>query len=448
MPQSRRCSAKSCTLGVELTSGADVFSSISKAFFTALVVFILNLPTSGPAAAEDLVMPYSCAVNGKNLNVTPANDTAYRIVGRRFEQPFVACRNCETMMVHRFTIECDGAQMPWSRITQAATQAGVKLPSGLPAGFAPLSALSGRFVLPALVRTATHSAAVSMQDLSPDSVTEVADDWPSQTARNSEWVTEVRSDVMRSTPGSNAGHVAASLGGVLLMLFAASMVAAGRWRMPASATSSWPPSSSAAGVAVGRLIKRAQQTLSQLRTSVENFSQFGAAPTTSDETANALLILQARLIEVEFAVASLAPHLLLRDVLSTETAAIRARADDIQRQASHRSAQKTAAILRNLLRELDRIGRIARSAYQAATDGSETVDVDEQASPQTMADAYRILGINPDAAPVVAKKLVDALRMSWHPDHARDEGDRRIRESRMKQINAAWDLVKSQRAAA
>lgn len=427
-----------------------MFSSISKAFFTALVVFILNLPASGPAAAEDLVMPYSCAVNGKNLTVTPANDTAYRIVGRRFEQPFVACRNCETMMVHRFTIECDGAQISWSRITQAATQSGVKLPSGLPAGFAPVSALSGRFVLPALVRTATHSAAVSMQDLSADSVIELADDWPSQTARNgdAQWVTEVRSDVMRSAPGSNAGHVAASLGGVLLMLFAASMVAAGRWRMPASDTGFWPPNSGAAGEAVARLVKRAQQTLLQLRTSVENFSQFGAAPTTSDETANALLILQARLIEVEFAVASLAPHLLLRDVLSTETAAIRARADDIQRQASRRSAQKTAAILRNLLRELDRIGRIARSADQAATDNSEAAHVDEQASPQTMADAYRILGINPDAAPVVAKKLVDALRMSWHPDHARDEGDRRIRESRMKQINAAWDLVKSQRAAA
>ena len=68
--------------------------------------------------------------------------------------------------------------------------------------------------------------------------------------------------------------------------------------------------------------------------------------------------------------------------------------------------------------------------------------------PQSIGEAYRILGINPDAAPQIAKKLVDALRMSWHPDHARDEPDRLRREERMKQINAAWDMIKSQRVAA
>ena len=50
--------------------------------------------------------------------------------------------------------------------------------------------------------------------------------------------------------------------------------------------------------------------------------------------------------------------------------------------------------------------------------------------------------------PEVAKKLVDALRMSWHPDYAEDESDRRRRENRMKQINAAWDIVNGRREAA
>ncbi|MGL4397924.1 MAG: DnaJ domain-containing protein, partial [Hyphomicrobium sp.] len=61
---------------------------------------------------------------------------------------------------------------------------------------------------------------------------------------------------------------------------------------------------------------------------------------------------------------------------------------------------------------------------------------------------YRVLGVNPAAAPAVAKKLVDALRMSWHPDLARDEADRVQREKRIKQINAAWDLIKDQHQAA
>ena len=44
------------------------------------------------------------------------------------------------------------------------------------------------------------------------------------------------------------------------------------------------------------------------------------------------------------------------------------------------------------------------------------------------------------------KKIVDGLRMSWHPDHADGEDDRRVRELRLKQINAAWELISDTRA--
>jgi hypothetical protein len=48
----------------------------------------------------------------------------------------------------------------------------------------------------------------------------------------------------------------------------------------------------------------------------------------------------------------------------------------------------------------------------------------------------------------VLKKIVDALRMSWHPDHARDAADRVLREDRIRQINIAWDLINTKREAA
>lgn len=403
-------------------------------------------------------MPYSCSVSGKELHVFPANDTSYRIVGRRFEQPYVACTNrgaaCETMMVHRFSIDCDGAQIPWWRVMQAAANTGIKIPAGLPTGFAPVSALSGRFVLPALVRTSAQSAAVSMavstQDLSPDSVTEASDDGHSMAAlSDAQWVTEVRADVMRATAGSNAGHVAASLGGVLLMLFAASMLAAGRWRLPVFATDAWQFIPGAAGEATARVLNNARESFGQMRSKVERSWQQSADYAPADETANAVLMLQARMIEVDFAVAALAPNLLLRAVLSSETETIRARIADLERRLPRRAPQKSAVIMRNLLRDLERISRIANSAGQGEGDSRDAGGyADDYGTPQTIADAYRVLGINPDAAPAVAKKLVDALRMSWHPDHARNESDRRTRESRMKQINAAWDLVKLQRAAA
>jgi DnaJ-class molecular chaperone len=68
--------------------------------------------------------------------------------------------------------------------------------------------------------------------------------------------------------------------------------------------------------------------------------------------------------------------------------------------------------------------------------------------PQTRAEAMQILGVGvtPTASEVAIKKIVDGLRQSWHPDHAKDEADRAMRELRSKQINAAWELLRRQRA--
>jgi hypothetical protein len=69
--------------------------------------------------------------------------------------------------------------------------------------------------------------------------------------------------------------------------------------------------------------------------------------------------------------------------------------------------------------------------------------------PRTRKEAIQALGIGArrgaaDAATL--KKIVDVLRVSWHPDRAQDEPDRQLRELRSKQINAAWDLLQGERA--
>jgi len=68
--------------------------------------------------------------------------------------------------------------------------------------------------------------------------------------------------------------------------------------------------------------------------------------------------------------------------------------------------------------------------------------------PQSRAEAMQVLGIGvaPTANEAAIKKIVDGLRQSWHPDLAKDEADRTLRELRSKQINAAWELLRSQRA--
>ena len=65
--------------------------------------------------------------------------------------------------------------------------------------------------------------------------------------------------------------------------------------------------------------------------------------------------------------------------------------------------------------------------------------------PTTRAEALRMLGAGPEAAAGALKKIVDGLRQTWHPDRAADEPDRRLRELRMKQINAAWDILSGRR---
>jgi len=63
--------------------------------------------------------------------------------------------------------------------------------------------------------------------------------------------------------------------------------------------------------------------------------------------------------------------------------------------------------------------------------------------PHSRSDALRVLGmgVTADANLAAIKKIVDGLRQTWHPDLARDNSDRELREQRMKQINVAWDIL-------
>jgi hypothetical protein len=222
------------------------------------------------------------------------------------------------------------------------------------------------------------------------------------------------------------------------------MVAAGRWRVPIMSTPD-----------IANLVRniKARTTLwtgdveARLRT---RFSNYRAAQRTASSARpdgglqELLAAARTRYAAAEFDVSALMPDLLLRDVLSSELHQIYDRIVDVERQAHLRSSSKSAAILRTVLRDLDRVRRISQSSGHAA--GPEPSD--STGIPQSVSEAYRVLGMNSEATTAVAKKLVDALRMSWHPDHARDEADRLRREGRMKQINAAWDLIKDRRAAA
>jgi hypothetical protein len=81
--------------------------------------------------------------------------------------------------------------------------------------------------------------------------------------------------------------------------------------------------------------------------------------------------------------------------------------------------------------------------------GNGTALIGSGQIPATREEALQVLGMGlaGDAGLAAIKKVVDGLRMSWHPDYAVDHQDRAAREQRMKQINVAWEILNGSRAA-
>jgi hypothetical protein len=417
---------------------------------SALRALIISFIVSGLAAwvsaakADDLVMPYGCEMDHGAPRLFAARPTAYHIIGAREDRPFSACASpsadaCETMMIHKFAIECGGQKVAWATVAASAPSVGIELPRRLPAGFAPISRFQARLVLPGFGHT-TRLPTVARQSLSADSVIETGALGPRSSEPN--WKTVVDPAVLTSSP-AGAFKVAGVLSTLLVMLMAACLLVARR-RVPSNydfSGSSYSANASAK-TAWGFARSTYDRALEALRRVGQTSGTARAGG--GDQVGHSLAVVHARLVEAELAVATLPADLLLRGVLQTELDGLRARAADVARRAGRLEAKQSAAKLRAIVRDLDRITRVVHGATQKdAADGAELSDM-----PSTVFEAYRILGLNPEAPPAAVKKVVDALRMSWHPDHARNEADRRHREQRIKQINAAWDLLKAAQATA
>ena len=393
-------------------------------------------------------MPYACSVEGGAIRLEPAAETAYAVIGKREEQPFTVCptgeaRACDALMVHKFTLSCGGEKVAWARVAAAAQASGIIVPRGLPGGFAPVTSLGGRFVLPALPHSTALVSHVATQELSADSVVE-RQPAEAEEASQAAWAPVVKAD-MDPRPSSAAFRVAAALAVLLPALFAGCMLAARRWRMPEfagsqflqAAQSFWVVSSNRVRPVVEAVMARAAGLLAALtRAEPEEHD---------DQLGNAIAIVKLRLLDTEQRIAALPADILLREVLGSELNGVRQRLASLERGIGRTGPEKSAAVARVILRDLDRIGRIAESA--AETPGRDN-NFEAQGMPRSAGEAYQVLGLNANAPVEVAKRLVDALRMSWHPDHASDEADRRRREARIKQINAAWDIVNGRREAA
>ncbi|MEO0671709.1 MAG: J domain-containing protein, partial [Pseudomonadota bacterium] len=102
--------------------------------------------------------------------------------------------------------------------------------------------------------------------------------------------------------------------------------------------------------------------------------------------------------------------------------------------------RRMRAKLQRVVNDMMRLRDIVESAERSLKSAPSS-----RGLPRDRDEAFEALGANPTTSEKILKKLVDALRATWHPDLATDDEDRRAREDRIKQINVAWDLISGKR---
>lgn len=176
---------------------------------------------------------------------------------------------------------------------------------------------------------------------------------------------------------------------------------------------------------------------------------FGANGTSDAQMAEQLKITAKEQLLVARDIIDRLPAVMpLRQVLARELHLAAQRLDQLAAEVpvSKQDWRRSRGRLQTATRELQRLATIAEGARSSL--GTAALAPVVLQEPRDKTEAYALLGINPDVSEHIMKKLVEALRQSWHPDHARDEPDRLRREDRIKQINIAWDLIQGKRVEA
>ena len=87
------------------------------------------------------------------MRLTPSDQRAYRIIGRREHHVFTVCsptdpNRCRNWRIHRFDVDCGGERVSWLRVADAArryTRASAFVEGGaMHLRIAPISSSAGR----------------------------------------------------------------------------------------------------------------------------------------------------------------------------------------------------------------------------------------------------------------------------------------------------------------
>jgi hypothetical protein len=441
------------------------------------------MSAAGPAAGDEFVaLPFACSVDRGQVALTPGSVWHYRILGRRASHPFTACapgnaNRCRTWQIHKFDLACGAQRVSWLSVVAAAVEqlpgtrgngdarVAAKVDNGrlllqvgalepqrplvatigaeprvaapplaFPPGYAPSLGMTMRFTgmataSPTVVearapRGEPKPAKAPVAVLIPVSDPVVAP--PSQVADT--WVTTT--NVVTEAAASPL-NIRRALWGFAALLAAWGLLSVAR---------TWTRSRTPEPVAVPDPMAAFTSAASAMASAVHHVDD---AALCAELIARAVNLHRA----AREAVGSLQSEN-LRTLLGDDLARVQRLllAPDLTTAVAERRWGVVKTKVAAAMADLERIARIIAGvlASAQAPQGLPAGPLPARAVPETPADAFEVLGLNPEASRTVVKKVVDGLRQSWHPDHARDEPDRRRREDRMKQINSAWDLIRDQ----
>lgn len=454
---------------------------------------------SGSAlASERLVMSLDCRVEGRDLHLSPTSSPReYAILGKHEQEAVTTCSPadpalCRTWRLHRFDVDCHGARVSWldivganayqrryparvdnGRLIVGMGRSWAEPPRGalgmrarqgspvqqrrnrvveLPAGFAPTLGIDARFV------AADPAAATSLSRPPGRDAVAVTPPLPNPARRaaappqgrggDTETTADDRPPAPETRDASTTAAAPAPAQEVRIIN------APGTVREPGPTAAPEIAAEQSAAAAAGPATTTTTGSIGKADPGEPALANLPAAPS-ADALPSIPPLARNEAIHVDEATIGVlaAGGLLAAALLGVLIAARRRSA----RRRHNGPTRDFAAI------SLDAGGgstalvptppepRLTLPAIVAATPHHQPDPVAASPLdrlPETRTEALTLLGVAPDASAEVIKRVVDGLRQSWHPDLARNELDRIVREKRMKQINVAWDLVSARSQAA
>jgi DnaJ-like protein len=378
---------------------------------TLLFGLAVGAAMAGPAAAEDqLVMPFACRVAGGTVSLAPSAPQTYPIYGRAEHKRLTTCSpydpgKCHNWSVHRFDLDCGGVRTSWQSVVAAlspmlAESAGeaygddARAPQAMAGRYQPGPA--GRIAFP------PGFAPNPMKVAQFKHTEDVAAPVPLPPKKPA----AAPADVAELQPGPTPP--------------AAPVPTDGKAEAAAETEAAQAPAKPVAQRALNIEIESGTGEVT------------GALPEQGSLWRDAGLVFAVTLT----ALLALSVLLLLRRggrlALPRPMTVLRLR-----------GPAGLPALRRSLVSEWkDAAGRLTGGKAQS---GLRLWD--EDWLPATKREARDVLGVDPRAGRDTIKSTVTRLRRALHPDYALDEEDRLLRERRLKQINAAWEILGGKRRA-